>query len=286
MIYTLKLEGWTLTFVQACALNLESHEKFSEDLYAALKTVEKSDLGTQGSNIRVYKRSTECRGLIKASSEMVVDIMWLFSRHPLLLGVFDDAANLFIYEVTDNGKDLITQIWLTVRRSTLPVEKHDYYRLMCCPYVSDKGKSNIEEYLSGLVAVSHGNDVDVIFTHELKRQFGASVEFSELNRGCCVIHEDSPVTYVTLSPDSTALAVATESGEVKFYILENIQEIVCVQNWTPHEGKFVTCIMFLDAPVDAPPNIQFWKFALTAGDKNRELKLWSCETWQCLGTLR
>lgn len=30
---------------------------------------------------------------------------------------------------------------------------------------------------------------------------------------------------------------------------------------------------------------QFWKFAVTGADENRELKVWSCETWSCLQTL-
>lgn len=31
---------------------------------------------------------------------------------------------------------------------------------------------------------------------------------------------------------------------------------------------------------------QFWKFALTAADGCRELRLWNCENWKCFGTLR
>lgn len=32
-------------------------------------------------------------------------------------------------------------------------------------------------------------------------------------------------------------------------------------------------------------SVQWWKFAITGVDQNREWKLWSCETWTCLQTL-
>ena len=33
-------------------------------------------------------------------------------------------------------------------------------------------------------------------------------------------------------------------------------------------------------------SIQFWKFAVTGCSKNQELKIWSCESWTCLQTIR
>lgn len=31
---------------------------------------------------------------------------------------------------------------------------------------------------------------------------------------------------------------------------------------------------------------KFWKFAVTAANKNTELKIWSCESWTCLQSIR
>lgn len=31
---------------------------------------------------------------------------------------------------------------------------------------------------------------------------------------------------------------------------------------------------------------QFWKYAVTGANKNQELKVWSCESWNCLQTIR
>jgi enhancer of mRNA-decapping protein 4 len=32
--------------------------------------------------------------------------------------------------------------------------------------------------------------------------------------------------------------------------------------------------------------VQFWKFAITGAENNSELKVWSCESWTCLQTIR
>lgn len=31
---------------------------------------------------------------------------------------------------------------------------------------------------------------------------------------------------------------------------------------------------------------QFWRFAVTGACNNQEIKIWSCESWVCLQTLR
>ena len=32
--------------------------------------------------------------------------------------------------------------------------------------------------------------------------------------------------------------------------------------------------------------VQFWKFAITGADNDQEIKIWACESWTCLQTLR
>lgn len=34
------------------------------------------------------------------------------------------------------------------------------------------------------------------------------------------------------------------------------------------------------------PRVQFWKYAVTGACNNSELRVWSCESWQCHQTLR
>ena len=82
----------------------------------------------------------------------------------------------------------------------------------------------------------------------------------------------------------------------------------CLHNWPPHEGKPLSSLFFLDNhqvrifpkrdsyknwETDLCLELQnyeitsnFWKIAVTGADNNSELKVWSCESWSCLQTIR
>lgn len=55
-----------------------------------------------------------------------------------------------------------------------------------------------------------------------------------------------------ISPDATALALGTEGGLVKFYILEVMEEVRCAHEWPPHASdddaapRPVDSLLFLD----------------------------------------
>ena len=49
---------------------------------------------------------------------------------------------------------------------------------------------------------------------------------------------------------------------------------------------FVLSIVWYSLPVCMCFSSQFWKFAVTGCNQNQELKVWSCETWHCLQTIR
>lgn len=81
-----------------------------------------------------------------------------------------------------------------------------------------------------------------------------------------------------------------------------------LHKWKPHGGKKLSGIIFLDNL--RHPNIKelviiipfyirgfyavpfnfhrcaLWKWALTSAENNTELKLWSCENWECHQTIR
>jgi hypothetical protein len=60
------------------------------------------------------------------------------------------------------------------------------------------------------------------------------------------------VTTATLSPDATALALGSVDGNVRFYILENLDEVRFAHSWQPHGGKPVDAVVFLDNLKDKP----------------------------------
>jgi hypothetical protein len=47
----------------------------------------------------------------------------------------------------------------------------------------------------------------------------------------------------------------------------------CMHQWTPHQGRPVTSLFFLDNLADYRPEIPCWKYAITATEHNSELKV-------------
>lgn len=105
-------------------------------------------------------------------------------------------------------------------------------------------------------------------------------------------HSDT-IIEATFSPDGTALATASFDGEVKFFQVYlhsnshgNQAQPRCLHQWRPHGGRPISCLFFLDDHKTYHPEVQFWRFAITGCDNNTELKVWSCEVWSCLQTIK
>lgn len=103
------------------------------------------------------------------------------------------------------------------------------------------------------------------------------------------------IVEATFSPDGTALATASLDGEIKFfqvYMQNNSshhagqQQPRCLHQWRPHAGRPISSLFFLDDHKSYQPDAQFWRFAVTGCDNNSELKVWSCESWTCLQTIK
>ncbi len=60
----------------------------------------------------------------------------------------------------------------------------------------------------------------------------------------------------------------------------------CLHEWSPHDGRPLSSLFFLDDHRDHRSEEQFWKFAVTGAQHNSEIKLWSCENWTCLQTVK
>ena len=54
--------------------------------------------------------------------------------------------------------------------------------------------------------------------------------------------------------------------------------------WKPHKGAALSFLSFLDDHINTSAS-QFWKYAVTGANNNTEIKLWSCEKWDCLQTI-
>jgi enhancer of mRNA-decapping protein 4 len=59
----------------------------------------------------------------------------------------------------------------------------------------------------------------------------------------------------------------------------------CLHQWKPHDGKVISSFFFLDNHTKECADNTLWKHAITCSDNNTEIKLWSCETWECKQTI-
>lgn len=99
-----------------------------------------------------------------------------------------------------------------------------------------------------------------------------------------VIHD------VSLSPDGSVLATASEDGHLKFWqvdwTLDEGEKSKCLHDFQPHKGSPVTRLIFCDNHLSQDPAAQFWRFLLTAANNNTEVKVWCTVSWKCLQTFR
>jgi enhancer of mRNA-decapping protein 4 len=69
------------------------------------------------------------------------------------------------------------------------------------------------------------------------------------------------------------------------YFLGNDVNPRCLHQWKPHDGKVISSFFFLDNHTKECADNTLWKHAITCSDNNTEIKLWSCETWECKQTI-
>lgn len=120
------------------------------------------------------------------------------------------------------------------------------------------------------------------------------------------VYDFQKVTTVCISPDSTAVAVATRGGIVSFYVT-NESEMKFAHNWNPQMQQPIAELFFLDDTKNLKNQEPFWRHCLavagslfhsflpffTAQKKDdefteggRRMALFECEGWRCLGRLK
>jgi enhancer of mRNA-decapping protein 4 len=167
-------------------------------------------------------------------------------------------------------------------------------RFIWCMYISDPDETikNIEEDASKVFVITSNRQVDIYHLdlieqdHHIKDQ---PVHSDSLSRGHLRIEEsESSILTAAFSPDGLAISIACSNGEVKFFKISfsDNSKPTCVQIWKPHDSKAVTSLFFLDDHKNPSPNAQVWRYILTGCDYNSEIKLWCCEDWKCLQTIR
>lgn len=244
--------------------------------------------------VRVLKPQTGERTLVKGMTGEVKDLAFSYSSTDVLLACVDEIGSLYVYEIIEQDGKLNGNSVVQIIRphDTIP---SDYHRIIWCPYIPEEpcsmDEENSIEDVSKLLVVTHNEEAEIVNIDIVTKHYGnGKLCTEEVEKGIHKISKHSrPIIDAALSPDGTALATASTDGNVKFFQVLYTDKSTsprCLHQWDPHKGKALSCLFFLDNHKNPNPDVQFWKFAITGAEKNQELKLWSCESWTCLQTIK
>ncbi|XP_037529540.1 enhancer of mRNA-decapping protein 4 [Rhipicephalus sanguineus] len=239
--------------------------------------------------VRVLNLKTGDRLLIKGFRGHIRDMAFARLATTVLLAIVDEFGTLCVYEIHENTTTLL----LKVERPTDEVSS-EYRRVVWCPYVPDdgaRGGNSAEDDNSKFLVATNHEEAEVWNVGHIESEDGSrTLTIPQVRAGLQrIIEHTKPIIDAAFAPDGTALATAGADGQVRFfqvYMQDPDATPRCLHRWSPHNEKPVTCLFFLDNLKACNPDTQFWKFALTGSDSNTELKIWSCETWACLQTIR
>eukprot|EP00090_Calanus_glacialis_P007849 TRINITY_DN16279_c0_g1_i2.p1 TRINITY_DN16279_c0_g1~~TRINITY_DN16279_c0_g1_i2.p1 ORF type:complete len:388 (-),score=164.66 TRINITY_DN16279_c0_g1_i2:87-1250(-) len=240
--------------------------------------------------VRVVNRDTDDRILIKGMRGAVVDLSFAHTKEEVVVGAVDSQGNLFVQKVTEGSSGLASERVVEVLREVVVGEM--MHRLIWCPYLPEPVIEEEEEpdtSAAKLLVLTHGSQAEVWSLDLVVEEYGPGpLAPGDVEHGLLKIQDiGGDVVDATFSPDGSALATASGDGQVKFFQVYLHEEGPprCLHQWSPHGGKPLSCLFFLDDHSSHQPDVQYWKYAVTGCSLNTELKVWSCESWTCLQTI-
>ncbi|XP_069698744.1 enhancer of mRNA-decapping protein 4 isoform X2 [Periplaneta americana] len=240
--------------------------------------------------VRVVNRESGERSLIKGMEGMVQDIAFAHIPTQVVLACVDEFGNLLVHQIEETMGKPVCTLLLHVEQNTdrTPSSNH---RVIWCPYIPDDESSDVAyDDVAKLLVLTHGPKAEMWNVGMVTTKHGVGpLQPESVEEGYLEIKEHTaPIIDAAFSPDGTALATASLDGDVKFFqvYMHNDSKPRCLHQWQPHDGKPLSSLFFLDNHKTYNPEVQFWKFAITGAENNSELKIWSCESWTCLQTIK
>ncbi|XP_039279789.1 enhancer of mRNA-decapping protein 4 isoform X2 [Nilaparvata lugens] len=246
----------------------------------------------KGGIVRVISNKSQQRGLIKGLNGLVDDIAFAHTAQQVMLACVDKTGNLFvnlINESKDVGITCSRVLWVEPdenARNGIPSLCH---RVIWCPYIPD-GEPGSDYSVAELMAVTRGSKIELWNVGMVANHHRSGpVRPGEHIEGFIEINEHSQmIVDAAFSPDGTAIATASMDGEVKFFqvYMQDKSKARCLHEWKPHDGNPLSALFFMDNHKNCSIDVQFWKYVITGCNSNSELKLWACQTWECVQTIR
>ncbi|XP_015110545.1 enhancer of mRNA-decapping protein 4 [Diachasma alloeum] len=247
--------------------------------------------GSGAGVVRVVYKDLEQRALLRGMQGAIQDLAFAHATNAILACV-DYVGSVFVHTIVSSATQLVCNLQLhIVAEDTSPTT----HRVIWCPYIPEDDTSESDD-ASKLLIVTRGASAELWSVDNVFTQLGSGpLNLSDPNVSNCggfteICKHKGTIVEAILSPDGTAIATAGLDGEVKFFqvnlIGSTLETPSCLHMWQPHEGRSISSLYFLDDHKNCQADAQFWRFAVTGCDNNSELKIWSCEKWVCLQTIK
>ncbi|KFB36315.1 hypothetical protein ZHAS_00003438 [Anopheles sinensis] len=241
--------------------------------------------------VRVASLQLSERTLIRGLSNEMLDMQFAHTTHPdYLLGIIE-RSNLQVYQVLINGTELTTTLKVKI---VDPLEGHvpECDRINWCPYLRENDYE-IDDFSSQLLVWSRGSTFQCYSISTLTKTYGQSIELTAdkiKEGGFKSSNGEKTITGSVYSGDGTTLALSSKDGMIRFYQVyqhANNCEPRRLHQWQPHEGRPVSSFFFLDNYTETVDNDKaLWKNVITCAEDNTEIRVWCCESWACLQSIR
>ncbi|CAK1549577.1 unnamed protein product [Leptosia nina] len=229
------------------------------------------------------------RLLIKGMNGEVQDLSFAFIQNQVLLASIDELGHVYVHEIELIDGRLRCSLIVEIQEDAgLGGSAH---LVAWCPYIPDEDDDASDADIAKMLISTHSNVARIWNIREVSMMCSVgSVKVTDAlscRAGQTASTHTAPLRAAAFSPDGTALATAGADGYVMFaqVCLDLSKVPSCLHKWQPHEGKPLTCLLFLDNHKNYNSDEQFWKFAVTGADNNTNIKIWTCKTWTCIQTL-
>ncbi|XP_053664304.1 enhancer of mRNA-decapping protein 4 homolog [Anopheles marshallii] len=242
------------------------------------------------SMVRVAHLDLPERGLIKGLSDEILDLQFSHnSTYDCLLGIIE-RTTLHVHKVLVKGEKVTTALKVKI---VDPLDGHvpTCDRITWCPYMSD-GADYSDDFAKELLVWTRGPTFQCYSISALAKSYidTTDLKASDIEEGGFKANDgDAIITGSVFSDDGTTLALSSNDGLIRFYQVyqhANDRSPRRLHMWKPHDGKPITSFFFLDNYTETVNNKTIWKHAITCAENNSEIKVWCCESWECLQTIR
>uniref|UniRef100_A0A182RMB1 Uncharacterized protein n=1 Tax=Anopheles funestus TaxID=62324 RepID=A0A182RMB1_ANOFN len=242
------------------------------------------------SMVRVAHLDLPERALIKGLSDEILDLQFSHNNtYDCLLGIIE-RTTLHVYKVLVKGEKVSTMLKVKI---VDPLDGHAPVcdRITWCPYMSD-GADYSDDFAKELLVWTRGSTFQCYSISALAKSYidTTDLKASDIEEGGFKANDgDATITGSVFSDDGTTLALSSSDGLIRFYQVyqhANDRSPRRLHLWKPHDGKPITSFFFLDNYTETVNNKTIWKHAITCAENNSEIKVWCCESWECLQTVR